>query len=148
MASPDYEDPEIEDRWCAERRAEVIEYVTAEKIPHRQVGGWPIWHFAPYVSLWALECAERPGRVGHWVIAGDLPIDHVSAETNKHPRMAIRAFGERWDEVAAHMLRGEPHPAMTIGAPEDWPELGDLLKRRAELLKSFADDGSIWEDFD
>ena len=148
MASADYEDPEIEERWCEDRLAEVIEHLAAVKVPHGRVGDWPAWHFAPYVSVWGIESADRPGWVGWWVIAGDLPTDHLAAETANHPRRAIRAFGERWSEVAAHMLRGEPHPAMTIGEPEDWPQLGDLLRRRAELLISFADDEAIWDGFD
>ncbi len=148
MTSEDYEDPEIEDQWCEDRRADVVEYLAGQKVAHGRVGDWPAWHLAPYVSVWAIESGKRPGWVGWWAIAGDLPTDYVSAETIKHPRTAIRAFGERWDEVAGHMLQGKPHPMIRFGDRESWPQLGDLLQKRAKLLISFAEDESIWEDFD
>jgi hypothetical protein len=44
------------------------------------------------------------------------------------------------------MFRGVAHPSIKIGAPEDWPVLGDLLKRRSELLAGFAEDAPLWEE--
>src|SRR6185369_5787854 len=106
----------------------------------------PAWHVPPYLAVWAIESNINPGWVGWWAISGDLPTDYISAEKVKHPREAIRTFAAVWAEVAGYMLRGEPHPAIKIGNPEDWPVLGDLLKRRWELLAQFAEDESIWED--
>ena len=142
----DYDDPELEERWCDERRAEVSEYLKGERISHGRVGEWPAWHVAPYVSIWAIESVERPEWVGWWVICGDLPTDFVSATSIKKPREVVRAFATEWADVAEHMLRGEPHPETTIGSPEYWAELGPLLKARAEILADLAVDDSIWDD--
>ncbi|MEW6745775.1 MAG: DUF4826 family protein [Planctomycetota bacterium] len=54
MTSPDDGDPEIEERWCAEMRGNVARYLAREQVPHGQIGEWPAWHVAPYVSVWAL----------------------------------------------------------------------------------------------
>jgi hypothetical protein len=44
-----YEDPEIEEKWCAERRSEVVSYLISERVEHGEIGEWPAWHLAPYV---------------------------------------------------------------------------------------------------
>lgn len=145
MTKPDYDDPVAEEQWCAECRATVAAYLTDRKIEHARVGEWPAWHIAPYVSIWAIESAKRPEKIGWWVICGDLPTDYISADAIKHPRDAMRGIAERWMEVSASMKRGEAHPTVTIGPPELRSELGLLLEKRAELLLEWTQDDALWE---
>jgi len=146
MEKGNFDDPTVEERWCNEQRDIVVEYLKREKVQHGRVGDWPAWHLPPYVAIWAIESLVKPEWLGWWVISGDLPTDYVSAGSIKHPRDAMRTFAEAWGEVSECMLRGEPHPTIEIGAPSDWPMLGDLLKRRSELLAQFSEDDSIWEE--
>jgi Domain of unknown function (DUF4826) len=104
---PDYNDPAVEEQWCAERRAEVTAYLQRERVDHGRVGEWPAWHVAPYVSIWAIESKQRPGWVGWWAICGDLPTDYVSAETIKEPRDAVRSIAEVARASATHGDRQE-----------------------------------------
>ena len=127
---PDYNDPAVEEQWCAERRAEVTAYLQRKCVDHGRVGEWPAWHVAPYVSIWAIESKQRPGWVGWWVICGDLPTDDVSAETIKQPRGAVRSIAEEWREQARFMATGESHPDIYIGRPEDRVSLAPLSKPR------------------
>ena len=108
-------------------------------------GEWPVWHIAPHVSIWAVESATAAESLGWWVICGDLPTDYVSVDQAADPREALRAFAVLWSEVAAYMLRGETHPTIEIGSPSTWPKLAPLLKKRAELLTSSADDETSWQ---
>jgi hypothetical protein len=141
-------DPATEERWCAERRDQVIAYLRTEGIDHGRVGEWPAWHVSPVVSLWAIESRERPGSVGWWVICGDLPTDYVTGSGVPHPRVALLAIAERWLEMAACMAAGRPHPTMDLGAPADWPELAPLLEARAKLLRKFSQDDRVWADLE
>ena len=134
-----------EERWCHERRAQVTEYLRRENVRHGRIGEWPAWHVVPYVSVWAIESATSPESVGWWVICGDGPTDYISGEEVVDPREAVRAFASRWSEVASYMLRAEPHPTIELGSPKTWPELGPLLKNRAELLGSCAADDAVWQ---
>jgi hypothetical protein len=134
-----------EERWCDERRAQVAEYLRDEGIRHGRIGEGPAWHVSPYVSIWAIESGTTSESVGWWVICGDGPTDYVSAKGVKDPRTAVRAFADRWNEVALYMLRAEPHPTIELGSPQTWAELGPLLKNRAELLRSCAADDSAWQ---
>lgn len=141
-----YDDPAVEEQWCEDRRAQVVDYLQREGIQHGRVGEWPAWHVAPYVSVWAIESLKVPESIGWWVICGDLPTDVVSAADIGHPRDAARAFANRWRDAAPYMERGEEHPDLRLGSPESWTELASLLRARAELLAEWAEDDSVWPD--
>jgi hypothetical protein len=78
------------------------------------------------------------------VISGDLPTDYLSGKDATDPRGALAAFAARWEEVSTYMLRGEEHPKIRIGKPKNRKELGDLLLRRARILKDWVNDDSLW----
>ena len=142
----DYDDPAIEDQWCKDRRVAVSTYLESLGLKHGQIGEWPAWHVAPYVSVWAIESSANPNWIGWWVLCGDLPTDYISAENTAHPRDAMRAIAERWLEDAAHMARDEPLQNRFIGSPEQSAELAALLASRASVLINWADDESFWEE--
>jgi hypothetical protein len=144
--TPDYDDAAVEEAWCDERRREVGEYLRTQGVEHGQIGEWPAWHVAPYVSIWAIESKAQPGYLGWWVICGDLPTDYISAAQIKNPRGAMREFSRLWTEAAKCMCKGVAHPTVKIGKPGDWAELGPLLESRSRTLATWADDGSMWEE--
>jgi len=120
-------------------------YLKDERVEHGRIGTWPAWHVEPYLSLWAIESAARPGWVGWWTICGDLPTDYLSARRARHPRTALRAFAKRWLAVARCMERGRAHPRIRIGERSAWPQLAPLLRARAQLLTKFAGAKGIWQ---
>lgn len=144
--TPDWDALAVQDRWCEERREEIAEYLEREGVDHGPIARWPAWHMAPHVSVWAIESRGRPGRVGWWVISGDLPTDRVSAATIGNPRDAVRAIAESWLEVSAYLRRREPPPDIILGIDGDWPDLVPLLESRAIQLLQWVVDPSLWED--
>jgi hypothetical protein len=144
MNALDWDDPIVEEHWCGERRQDVTEYLAQQGLEHGEVGLWPAWHVVPYASIWAIESLIAPGNVGWWAICGDLPTDYLSAANAKHPRKAMMAFADTWKDVAARMLKGLPHADITFGPPERGSELASLLESRADLLRRFAEDDSVW----
>lgn len=147
MTTPDYEDHATENRWCADRRAQVADYLAEEGVAHGQIGEWPAWHIAPVVSVWAIESKRKTGWVGWWVICGDLPTDYVSAATIKHPRKAVEAFARRWQQHCETTRAGASDPELSIGRGQTTPtELIPLLASRAATLASWAQDDTLWED--
>lgn len=137
--------PTADDRWCAERRAEVGCYLAGEGVEHGRIGECPAWHVAPYVSIWAIESKANQGSVGWWVICGDLPTDYVSAARIKHPRDALRAIGDQWRQLCAAARSGAKVSDMWIGrARVVSPELVPLLEARAAVLIEWANNPLIW----
>jgi hypothetical protein len=133
-----------EENWIESQRAAVEEYLQREGVDHLGVGEYPAFHMHPYIALWAVQSKISPGWVGWWAISGDVPTDYVSRGEISHPREALRAFAAHWRELSDYMLRGEEHPDVRIGTRDQWPELGDLLQRRAHILHSYAEDDEIW----
>lgn len=148
MEPGDKFDEASQEAWVAEQRRTVTDYLGREGVKHGEVGEWPAWHLHPFLAILAIESFAAPGRMGWWTISGDCPTDYLSFADADHPREAMRHFAQHWAEVSSYMLRGEPHPHTTIGTPDRWPELGDLLRRRAELLLQFANDDSTWNECD
>lgn len=135
-----------EDKWIQDQRENAEDYLRVQQVQHLGVGEYPAFHVYPYLALWAVRSLRFPGRVGWWVITGDLPSDYVSSDEGRHPREVLRAFALHWQELSSFMLRGEEHPDVRIGTPDQWPMLGDLLSRRARILQRYADDEEIWTD--
>jgi hypothetical protein len=147
MPKPDYDDPEVEGRWCSEQQEIVADYLRSQKVKHGRIGEWPAWHVAPCASIWAIESLARPEWIGWWVICGDLPTDYISAHDVKppqHPRKAMRVFAENWLEVVKAWKDGREIENSRIGDPNSQEELGPLLESRATLLMEWADDDSLW----
>lgn len=144
----DYDDPEVDAQWCAERRHEVTEYLHGEGLAFGQVGDVPAWHVAPYVSVWAIESLIDPGLGGWWAISGDMPNDYVSAEGVTSPREAVHAIATLWQEAAQYMSRGEKHPTFRIGSGSRDDEFAPMLGSRAELLLEWVGDAEVWEEGD
>jgi len=145
MSGVDYDDPDVERRWCETTRRQVARYLETEAVPHGQIGAWPAWHVAPHVSVWAVESQARPGWVGWWVICGDMPTDYMSADGIKHPREAVRAIASRWRRYCAAVRDGAPPAEFEVRGVAESPELVALLESRAETLAKWAGDDSIWE---
>lgn len=145
MVEESSDNPTADDRWCAERRAEVGRYLAGEGVEHGRIGECPAWHVAPYVSIWAIESKANPGSVGWWVICGDLPTDYVSADRIKHPRDALRVIADQWRLLCAAARSGAKASDMWIGhARAISPALIPLLEARAAVLTEWAESPSIW----
>ena len=146
MKEIDWDDEANIERWCAEQRENAARYMSEQPVEFGALGEWPAWHVAPYVSVWAVESVKAPGKVGWWVISGDLPTDYTSGARTPDPRSAVAAFATLWESAAARMERGEQLDTFTVGNPENALELAPLLKSRAKILSEWARDDSCWDE--
>lgn len=134
-----------EEKWLAEERKKVIEYLAYQSCRHAGVAEWPAFHVEPDVALWAVLSTKHSGRVGWWAISGDVPTDYMSSTLGEHPRDALRHFSEEWADVADHMRRGKEHPTLNMGTPAEWPQMAIMLQQRADALALYADE-DVWDE--
>ena len=143
MTKPDYDDPDVEERWCCEQQKIVADYLRSQKVKHGRIGEWPAWHVAPYASIWAIESLARPECIGWWVICGDLPTDYISSadvEPPQHPRKAMRVFAQNWLEVVNAWKDGQDIEYVGAGGTVDFDDNGDVKTPIA--IWKFTEDGT------
>jgi hypothetical protein len=138
-------DPNEEEAWCAERRAQVAAHLKGERVKHTEIGEWPAWHIAPIVSLWALDAGDAPAREGAWAICGDVPTDTITRDAPKSPRAAVRAFAQRWHDAAAQMVTGDSVEKAEPRKKDRVHELALFLEVRSRQLIDWANDDSMWD---
>jgi len=146
MEEIDWDDESTIKRWCMEQRDNAARYMSEQPVKFGALGEWPAWHVAPYVSVWAVESVKAPGKVGWWVISGDLPTDYTSSAGTSDPRSAVATFSKLWLSAAERMERGEQLDHFTVGNADNALELAPLLKSRATLLSQWANDDSCWDN--
>ncbi len=134
---------DIEEKWCLERRNEVLDYLSREGIKHGQISEWPAWDVYPNTSSWAIESNKSPGWVGWWVICGDHPTDYISAEKIKEPRFAYKAIAKSWLEVCKLAEEGKEHPRVKIDLSS--AELVEMLRSRANIFLGWVEDDKHWQ---
>jgi hypothetical protein len=120
------------------------EYLDGQGVAHAGVAQCPDWFVAPYLAVWTVKSIRTPGTVGWWAVSGDVPTDYLSSDAASDARSAVAALSLRWSELAGRMSRGESHPKMEVGRSEEAQELGELLRRRADLMAEFAADDTLW----
>jgi hypothetical protein len=133
-----------EEEFLRETRRRVVEYLTREGVPHGGVAKEPQWFLHPSVSVWAVRSGRVEGAIGWFAIAGDLPTDYISTADTADAREAVRKFAQRWAALARSMRDRVPDPDLSVGSPEDWPQLSELLHRRARLLADYASEDENW----
>ena len=134
-----------EQRWCVDRRREVIDYLDGANLAHGGVGEAPAWSLHPYLSVWAVHSLQSPERVGWWAICGDCPTDYVACAGDRTPRTALREIAAQWRTAAPFLARGEQHPDFVVGRPDHARELAPMLAARAEALEILAADDGLWD---
>ncbi|KQZ18202.1 DUF4826 family protein [Caulobacter sp. Root1472] len=131
-----------EEAWCDARRSEVVEYLDRASLHHGEIGEWPAWHIAPYVSLWAIESVIAPGSVGWWALCGDLPTDYCAANDCRSPREAVAKIARTWLKSVAETA---PDDTTLQGLGLD-ASLGPMLTSRANALLDWERDPAIWAE--
>ena len=131
---------EAEQHWLAAEREKVLQYLEIEGCQHAGLAEWPTFSVVPHLALWAVQSTKHEGRIGWWAISGDVPTDYMSSSDGEQPQDALRHFSSQWRDVAGYLNRGEEHPTMDLGEPEDWPELAAVLEERAAALEQFAEE--------
>ncbi len=146
-SNPHSENIEADGRWCRDQRQIVVDYLRRQGVEHGAIGEWPAWHLSPYVSIWAIESIARPGWIGWWVIAGDLPTDYISSsdvDGPQDPRKVMKVFARNWIELVTAWKDSRNVENATIGELGQREILTPLLQSRARVLAEWADDDSNW----
>lgn len=116
--------------------------MSLQNVEHGEIGEVPAWFVHPILSLWAVESLKQPGKLGWWVLSGDIPTDYCSAAGKLHPRLALAEIADKW---FSEVERTSPTD-IVIGSTGLSIELLELLTKRATLIRSILNDESAWPE--
>ncbi len=138
-------DPLYEVNWLQSSRKSIQEYFQRQNLGAVKVESTASWHVCPYVSIWKAvksDSVKEPQYI--WAIAGDLPTDYISDISISCARDALKEFSKRWLEDSVLMLAGKAPIHGSLGNPNNWVELGELLQSREEILREWSLDDNQW----
>ena len=105
------------------------------------------WNY-PFRILLAQAWGAKTAHEKFWVIAGDVPIDHLEDGLAGDARAALKHFALRWQMQGARvksadrdLAPGQERSKLRV----DWSEVGDSIAEKAEFIYALADDERNWE---
>ena len=105
------------------------------------------WNY-PFRILLAQAWGAKSAHEKFWVIAGDVPVDHVEGGLVTDARGALKHFALRWQMQGARVKSAD----RDISADQqrsklrvNWTDIGDTLAEKAEFIYALADDERNWE---
>lgn len=105
------------------------------------------WNY-PFRILLAQAWGAKSANEKYWVIAGDVPVDHIEGGLAADARAALKHFAMRWQMQGARVKsadrdleRGQQRSTLRV----NWSEVGDTLAEKAEFIYALADDDRNWE---
>lgn len=141
-----YDDPAVLEAWWTECREKLARRLAADGIIHGAFGDEPLSYCPDFACVCAIDAPNQPGTVGWWAISGDVPTAYLPITDIPDPRAFLRTVSRRWHAAIEAMERGESPDDLPSSNPKDWPHIISLLRYRADILESWANDDSAWED--
>lgn len=127
-------DQAAQQEWVRTQYQKAVKYLAEKGVIAHTVSLANSRYLLPYLAVWQLE-DER--KQGYWVIAGDLPTDHVALSGAKDARDAVRMFSFRWQLQAENLMRA----AVPSQTTQDFVNL--LVNRAHDLYRLYEQD-DLW----
>ncbi|GAW96991.1 MULTISPECIES: DUF4826 family protein [Colwellia] len=124
---------EQQQQWIREQYQTATKYLAEKGIVTNSVKTEDSRYLVPLLALWKLTSLEGKS---YWVLCGDLPSDHSSAEIATNARDALRHFSLKWQMQAENLLQAKS---------EEQHDFAQLLIGRADGLYKLYEDESLWQ---
>jgi len=125
--------PEEQNAWLREQYQSATKYLAAKGLITESVAEKESRYLVPLIAVWKLNLMDK-SKV--WVIAGDVPTDHVSVDAAATARDALRQFSFKW-QIQAESL-------MASGG-EEQKTFANHLIGRAEGLYNLFNNEELWQ---
>ena len=131
-------------KWIKEEFKKVEEYLQKEKITYDRIENTPSFYIEECVAIWKIFSKKYKGKIGWWVISGDLPTDYISSKNIKDARTALEKILSEWKSYVKSMKDGKNPNDVKIGNKNNKKELGELLEKRINILEEWLATDNLW----
>lgn len=120
-------------QWVKSQYQDATKYLAQKGLVTKSVAADDSRYLVPYVAIWKLTMNDGTKC---WVIGGDLPTDHSSADVAPNAREAMRHFSLKWQMQAENLLGADD---------KSQNEFAQLLIGRAEGLYQLYENEKLWQ---
>ena len=105
----------------------------------------PVWALPYQIMIGQVrDSYEQTSSI--WVIAGEVPTDHVGTDVAPTPREAARHFALKWQLDAARYQDPSVQKELGPEQKETWDQMGESLAQTAEALFELVADDNLWQE--
>ncbi|MGB1261315.1 MAG: DUF4826 family protein [Cognaticolwellia sp.] len=123
---------EQQQAWIREQYLKSTKYLADKGLVTDSVSETDSRYLVPVVALWKIKLLDKTTV---WVIAGDLPTDHVVLEEGS-ARDIVRHFSLKWQLQAENLLASDN---------QDQHQFAQLLIGRADGLYQLYENTELWQ---
>jgi hypothetical protein len=139
-----------DEKWEKEMRDNVVHYLDSGNVAqYGEIGSEPAYSIPNIISIWAIESKSKPGFVGFWCFAGDIPTDVIQRNWNDdkdNPRKALFRLLEQWKLWLPHLSQGDNPPDINLrSSAEMRKHMSSLLSLRIDFLQEVQGNDEYWE---
>ncbi|WDD96675.1 DUF4826 family protein [Thalassomonas actiniarum] len=123
---------EQQNQWVREQYQVATKYLADKGLITESVAVEESRYLVPVLAVWKLKLLDGTKT---WVISGDLPTDHSSADVAPDARDALRHFSLKWQLQAENLSKA---------GDVEQNKFAELLISRAEGLYRLYEDEKVW----
>lgn len=107
----------------------------------------PVWALPNQIMIGQIrDSSEHTASI--WVVAGEVPTDHVGTDVAPTPREAARHFALKWQLDAARYKDPAVQDELGVDLKDSWDQMGESLAQTAEALFKLVEDDNLWREDD
>jgi hypothetical protein len=126
--------PEQQKEWTRDQYLKATKYLADKGLVTQSVADTESRYLVPILAVWKINLLDKSTV---WVIAGDLPTDHLALNDSETAREVIRHFSLKWQLQAENLLNSES---------KEQHEFAQLLIGRADGLYQLYENEQLWQE--
>lgn len=123
---------EQQQAWLREQYLKATKYLADKGLVTESVKESESRYLVPYIAVWKINLLDK-SKV--WVIAGDVPTDHLVLDDQATAREVVRHFSLKWQLQAENLLRS---------SDQEQHQFAKILIGRADGLYKLFDEDKLW----
>jgi len=132
------------DEWVKKIHGELLSYCSRSGLEISSIEQEQSAILPPAVGVWLVVSKAQNQK--YWVITGDLPYDHIVADSAKNARDAIRHFVLRWQLKAENIIQLRDNPKTAAKVDDKQVEFAEVLINTANGLYDLCEKDELWKN--
>ncbi len=130
--------------WAKEQLKEMCKYLFEAGMIEKEAEAQVAWSLPHEICIGRVWEKTEPDEL-FWVIAGDVPTDHIAFTLAETPKDAARHFAMKWQLDSARVASMATPEAADLTERIDWSGISQTLAAKAEVLFEIIERDEVWQ---